>query len=110
MAEKPATRKDLARLGRRLDGRIRSHVSRLDTKIDRVAASLIRTQADVSEIKEKMATKDDIRTIITAVHRMSDELQPAREERARIPVSLDRHGETLRNHEKRITTLESIRR
>ena len=39
----------------------------LDHKIDNVALSLLKTQADVDEIKTKMATKDDIHLILNRI-------------------------------------------
>ena len=58
--EQPATKKDIAGLGAdigALDAKLDTSVNRLDAKIDRVAVELVRTQADVREIKETMATK-----------------------------------------------------
>ena len=113
MADRHATRKDLARLGRRLDSRSRSRDSKLEKKIDRVSLSLIRTQADVADIKEtietKLATKDDFRQMFGVVQGIADELQITRQERITLPHTLVKHGKTLDDHSRPISALESRR-
>ncbi len=86
---------------------------RLDEKIDRVATGLVRTQADVREIKEivatKVATKDDINRVLNAIDSFAE--QARHYDRAAVlhGQTLTGHEVALKDHEKRIASLESPR-
>ena len=63
--DKPATKAGISLLA------TKTELDHLDKKIDRVAAALVNTQADVREIRNdmatKMATKDDISRVLSAI-------------------------------------------
>ena len=91
------------RLSQRIDkveAELHAVEKRLDQKIDRVASQLVQTQADIREIKETMATKEDVSRILIAIDRF-----------ARKAEAYDRqavlHGHILTDHEKRLASLES---
>ena len=67
---------------------MREEISLLSKKIDRVAAELVNTQADVREIRRDMATKDDVSRILGAI---------------------DAFVVDLKDHEGRLKALESAR-
>lgn len=100
-----ATKTDLHALDTALGGRIDG----VDRTIARVAAEVVRTQADVREIKETMATKSDINRILSAI----DTFAFKTESHDRASVI---HGQTLvevevtlKDHERRLSSLESPR-
>ena len=114
--DKPATRAELHAVEKRLEGKIErlevksdSSVQRLDDKIDRLAVEVIKTQADVREIKESMATKDDVSRIMGAIDAFSK--QSERGDRAMVlhGQALTEHGVKLQDHDRRIASLESSR-
>ena len=73
---------------------------RLDQKIDKIATELVRTQTDVREIKETMATKEDVSRILVAIDRFAGKAEVYDREAVL-------HGHILTNHEKRLKALES---
>jgi len=113
-------RNDLQATEQRLDKRIVATKERLDAmeqcldqkidvvdcKIDKVAIELVKTQADVLEIKEtmatKLATKDDLSHIQATIDSFAGKLEIYSHETAILPKPLDEHGKILRNHENRL--------
>jgi ABC-type transporter Mla subunit MlaD len=116
MALKPATQRSLD-LVKKAVGLLKTQIGevqkRLDDKIDRVAASAVKLQVDVSEIKEtistKLATKDDFKRILGYLDSFSGQLLTYSRETHTYPVLLDEHGKTLKDHSKRISALENPR-
>ena len=91
-----ATKGDLSELG-----------ARLDSKIDRVAMEVVRTQADVRDIKAAMSTKDDVERIMRAIDgfaAQSIHYQRADATRGKAIIDLEIG---MADHERRITGLES---
>ena len=75
----------------------------------RVASELVNTQADVREIRRDMATKDDIKRVLNAIDAFAkksenDDKSVALHGHVLTEVQVD-----LKDHEKRIKTLESTR-
>ena len=96
----PATKADLAQLGQRLD-----------QKIDRVAVEVAKTQGHMERMEDRLNTKMDARfnQVINAI----DSFAKKGESYGRAAVL---HGHTLvevevslKDHEKRLKTLESAR-
>ena len=108
--EKPATKADLSLLATKIElDRLDKKVDGLDKKIDRVAASLVNTQADVRRIEQFMATKKDIERILGAIYAFAK-----KSENHDNAVALHGHVLTevqvgLKGHESRLKTIESAR-
>lgn len=90
-------------LGAELRGEIKSLRVELKSDIGRVAASLIRTQADVAEIRSAMATKDDISRVLGAIDGLAGNVHDLN----RTVVVWD---SILGDHRRRIEALEADRR
>ncbi len=88
---------------------IKTDIVRLDQKIDRVAVALVKTQADVREIRHDMATKDDVKRILNAIDAFAKKSE--HNDRA---ILLHGHVLTevqigIKDHERRLKTIESAR-
>ncbi len=99
--EKPATKADVAV--------IKTDVTRMDQKIDRVAVALVNIRADLQRIEQSMATKKDVERILGAIDAFAK-----KSENNDKAVALHGHVLTevqvgLKDHEGRIKTLESAR-
>ena len=86
----------------------------LDKKFNRVAMEVVKTQADVREIKEtmatKLATKDDFNRIMQAIDEFAGDAKHYRQADISRGHTLIEVEVKMKDHEKRITTLESARR
>lgn len=119
---KPATKSDLKKVETalkgdieaveaKLKGEIQSVKTELNKKIDKVAMELVRTQADVREIKEtmatKMATKEDVSKILTAIDRFAGKAEGYDRAAVLHGKSLTEHEIRISDHDKRLVRLES---
>jgi hypothetical protein len=113
--EKPATKADISLLRAELATKteLASVKTELTAQINRVVAALVSTQADVREIRNdmatKMSTKDDVGRILSAIDAFAN-----KSENQSKAVALHGHVLTevqvgLKDHERRIKTLESAR-
>ncbi len=93
----------------RLDDKIDSSVKRLDEKINNVAISLIKTQKDVQEMKEKMATKDDVNLILDRIDTFSKKVDVYDKRVVFHDYRFNELGPRVEDHEKRLLALESSR-
>ncbi|NNN05499.1 MAG: hypothetical protein HKL90_06330 [Elusimicrobia bacterium] len=97
------------KLDHRMD-KLDQRVGVVEKKLDRVIVEVVRTQADVREIKANMAnlaTKDDIRNYVGTIQDFAAKVE--RSDRARIlhGQALTEGQVTLKDHERRLRTLES---
>ena len=84
-------------------GSIRTEINKLDDKIDkavnRLAGEIVKTQTDLKEVKETMATKEDVSEILNAIDTFAQKAE-----------NYDRkavfHDSRINDHEERITQLE----
>ncbi|MFH1725133.1 MAG: hypothetical protein ABII00_11010 [Elusimicrobiota bacterium] len=106
-ADKPATKSDIGRLDRKIDG----VDSRLDRKIDRVAMELGRTQTQMREMEQRLGARMDagFDRVTDVIDSFAGKIETYSRETATIPKTLDRHGDKLRDHERRIDRLEASR-
>ena len=105
-SSQPATKADV----RAVREELKAVEQRLDQKIDRVAMEVVKTQAQIEDISSKMATKDDFCRLMNTM----DDIAGTVKHYQRADIT---RGKTLidveiqmKDHEKRITTLESARR
>ena len=117
---RPATQADITVLAqdiRNLDqkfGQLDAKVSHIDVKVekldrknDRLTVELVKTQADILEMKTIMATKDDISRILAAIDSLSGHMVDNRRTILVYDKILGEHGEKLESHEKRLAFIES---
>lgn len=124
---RPATRDDVAGLGRRLMGRIDRAGTRLDSRLDaleakidgaekrldiktdRIAARLVRFEAKVDRSFAEVAARfDRIETMVTEkLESFATRMETLWRESALLPRVVDDHGTRLRALESRVSTLES---
>jgi hypothetical protein len=116
--EKPATKADISLLRAELSTKtelaaVKTELAAVKTEltaqINRVAAALVNTQTDVREIRNDMATKDDVGRILSAIDAFAK-----KSENQSNAVALHGHVLTevqvgLKDHESSIKTLESAR-
>ena len=96
----PATKGDLAKVK-----------IELTETITRLAIELSKTQTDVRQIKDdiatKLATKDDISRIMSAIDAFAAEAQSSRNHDALRGGKIMEHETKLNNHEGRLALLEN---
>lgn len=80
---------------------------RLDKKIDRVAAELVRTQADVRAIRASMATKDDVGQILSAIDAFAQMGEAYDRKAVSHGAILNDHTAAIRDHGRRLDSLEA---
>lgn len=102
-----AVRTDFDASVKRLDDKIDSAADRLDRKINGVIVELVKTQGDVREIKETMATKDDIGRVLSAIDAFAGKAQSYDRARTLHGQSITELQIAVKGHEDRITALES---
>ncbi|OHC66055.1 MAG: hypothetical protein A2040_03675 [Rhodocyclales bacterium GWA2_65_19] len=90
---------------------VKADVRRLDAKIDsatsRLAKEIVKTQADVREIRETMATKNDVERILVAVQAFAGKAQVYDRAAVLHGHALTEAAVTLRDHEKRLRAIEA---
>jgi tetrahydromethanopterin S-methyltransferase subunit G len=90
-----------------LDHKIDSSVDRLDKKIENVALGLVKTQADVQEIKKTMATKDDVNLILDRIDSFTKRVDVYDKKAIIQDYRLNQAESGLSDHEKRLSSLEA---
>lgn len=92
---------------------LKADIGRLDQKIDRVATELVQTKSEVREIKNdlatKIATKDDVDRIMNAIDAFAKKGEIYDRAAVLHGHALVEVQSSLKDHEKRLKTLESAR-
>jgi len=105
-----ATKADLKELEQKLNGKIDS----VETTVKHLAIELSKTQADVRQIKNdmatKMSTKDDISRVLSAIDAFASEALAYRNHDTLRGRAIMEHDDKLKNHETRILELETTQR
>ena len=108
-----ATKADLQKLGQTTKADLVIVKIELTETITRLAVELAKTQADVREIKHdmatKMATKDDISRILSAIDTYTAEAISYRNHDTLRGGKIMEHETKLSNHENRITLQETAK-
>ena len=105
--DQPATKADLKELKQSLNQKIDLVETSLNQKTENVFMELLKTQADVRNIKETMATKNDINRIMNAIDVFAGEAKDYRRKDIERGQMLMEHHDKLENHESRVTALEN---
>ena len=117
---KPATKGDLHSSINSLRTELKGDIQRLDKttqRLDKTTQQLDKTskqhtleffkiQRDMRDMKEQMATKDDISRIITAIDIFAGEAKEYRNKDTLRGHAVMTHDTMLKEHEKRISALE----
>ena len=97
-----------------VEQRLTGKIGSVETTVKHLAIELSKTQADVRQIKDdmatKMATKDDIGRILSAIDTYTAEAISYRNRDTLRGRAIMEHDDKLKNHETRILELETIRR
>ncbi|MCG2726770.1 MAG: hypothetical protein L6420_11080 [Elusimicrobia bacterium] len=101
------TKADLKELEQKLNQKIDSVETKLNKKTENVFIELLKTQADVRNIKETMATKNDINRIMNAIDVFAGEAKDYRRKDADRDHMLMEQHDKLQNHENRISAIEA---
>ena len=100
----PATKTDLKDLRNEFEVRF----EKIDKKINGVAVELIKTQADVRQIKETMSTKSDIDRVMNAIDAFARKAEAYDRKAFSHGDQLQGHEAKLQDHEKRLSSVESV--
>ena len=105
--ERFATKTDLERFATKID--LERFATKDDLKETRrtLAIEIVKTQADVREIKETMATKNDVERILVAVEAFAGKAQVYDRAAVLHGHALTEAEVTLRDHEKRLRAIET---
>lgn len=116
---KPATQAGLAEVKVELQadikavkadvGTVKADIKRLDQKTDRIAAGLIKTQDEVRQIKETMATKADSERIIGLLDFIKGKVSDQDRTLVVFDKILGEHRVKFEEYGKRLSALESSR-
>ncbi len=101
-----ATKEDLKKtddkvdkLGNRVD-KLDKRVDKLDNKLDKLVVSVIKNTEDIKDIREKMATKEDVNKILTAVDDIAKKFDDHNIEHVANQAAHDRFEERITQIEK----------
>lgn len=105
-----ATKADFTKLDQKIDASIERLDQKIDTSVQRLAKAIVETQAEVREIKSTlkgMATKGDVSRILGAIDTLSGKTQNYDRAVVLHGSALTELEKQVKDHEKRIKTLES---
>lgn len=109
----PATKSDIDRLDNKIDSSIDRLEKKIDDSVSRLAKELVKTQADVRDIKTRMAglaTKEDVGQILNAIDAFSAKAVHYDRTAVLHGHALTEQDITLKDHGRRIKALESARK
>ena len=86
---------------------VKTDLAGVKTQLKAVTVALVKTQADVREIKETMATKSDVERILVAVESFAGKAQVYDRAAVLHGHALTEAQVTLRDHEKRLRAIET---
>lgn len=87
-------------------GELDHKVGELDHKVDRLAVELVRTQADLREVKGHMATKEDISRVLQAIDNFAGKSEAYDRKAFSHADILLNHETRLKDHDQRLSVLE----
>jgi len=88
-------------------GVMKGDISSLHSISHNNTVSILRLQNDMNDVKERMATKDDVNRIISSIDAFAAEAQAYRQKDTHRGRLITEHDELLKNHEHRLSTLET---
>ena len=103
MKNTPATKSDLDAVKTEL----KADIARLDQKTDRIAVRLVNVESELKEMRHDMATKEDIGNVLSAIDAFVQKNERFDRKVVLHDHRINEHEETLKDHDVRITSLES---
>lgn len=100
-------RGEIAAVRTELRGEIAAVRTQLKASINKVAAEVVKTQAELREVRQTMATKDDVSRILNAIDAFAQKGQSYDQKSLSHGAILTDHEDKLRDHGRRLTTLEA---
>ena len=100
---------DIKSLDQKFDqkiGSVENRVARLEDVTKNIALDMVKAQSDISDIKERMATRDDISRVLNHIDAFAAEALSYRNHDALRGGKIMEHETKLENHENRLTSLE----
>lgn len=104
----PASKADLAAGLGELKTELKGDIARLDQKTDRIAGELVKTNARMTAMEERLVSlfREESARSVGRLDAFLSKLETYGRETTLIPHVLDEHGETLKDHERRLVKLE----
>jgi len=93
-------------LTRKVDS-VENRVARLEDITKNIALDMVRAQSDISDIKERMATRDDISRVLNHIDAFAAEALSYRNHDTLRGGKIAEHETKLENHETRLSELET---
>lgn len=87
---------------------LKGDIARLDQKTDRIAGELVKTNARMTGMEERLVAliREESARTVGRIDAFLSKLETYGRETTLIPHVLDEHGETLKDHERRLVKLE----
>lgn len=104
----PASKADLAAGLGALKTDLKGDIARLDEKTDRIAGELVKTNARMTGMEERLVAliREESAKTVGRIDAFLSKLETYGRETTFIPHALDEHGKTLKDHELRLVKLE----
>jgi hypothetical protein len=102
----PAMQADVRRIDTEALPSMQAKIERLDDAVRRIARGVVVLQSDLSEVKERMATKADMHRILEAIDAFSGMARSFNDSKTIHGRSLTDAEVKLKDHERRIKGLE----
>lgn len=104
----PASKADLASGLGELKTELKGDIARLDQKTDRIAGELVKTNARMTGMEERLVAliREESARTVGRIDAFLSKLETYGRETTLIPHALDEHGKTLKDHERRLVKLE----
>ena len=117
-SDMPATKADLKEVESRLDAKIDGLDAKIDgvekslgSRINGLAGALVKTNSKMDRMEERLSAliRDESGKTAARIDVFLGKLQTYERESHMFPKTLDEHGATLRDHERRLSSIETSR-
>jgi len=107
----PTTKADLKEVESRLDAKIDGVEKSLGSRINGLAGAWVKTDAKMDRMEERLSAliRDESGKTAARIDVFLGKLQTYERESHMFPKTLDEHGATLRDHERRLSSIETSR-
>lgn len=85
---------------------LKADLGALKATVNKVAAEVVKTQAELREVRQTMATKDDVGRILNAIDAFAQKGQTYDQKALSHGAIITDHEDRLRDHGRRLTALE----
>ncbi|MBI3298978.1 MAG: hypothetical protein HYZ75_12480 [Elusimicrobia bacterium] len=109
-ASEPATKADVqlvrAELGA-VRNELKAEIGSVKVTVDKLVVEMVKTQADLRDIRQTMATKDDIGRVLAAIDAFAGKAVAYDQKSYSHGAILTDHEDKLRDHGRRLSSLEA---